>query len=69
MHDGLICIVLHLSLCLTIDKCNNKKDMLVRVKGHIGQGQHKGGRWAHINVKLLHFWGGGGSDYILMILN
>ena len=28
-----------------------------KAKGHMVQGQHKGhdiGRWAHINVKLLH---------------
>ncbi len=31
----------------------------VKVKGHIGQGQirvPKKGRWAHINVKLLHLF-------------
>ena len=31
----------------------------VRVKGHMGQDQHKGyniGRWAQVNVKLLHYY-------------
>ena len=30
----------------------------VKVKGHTGQDQHKShniGRWAHVNVKLLHW--------------
>ncbi len=33
--------------------------MWVKVKGHIGQGKvviPNKGRWAHINVKLLHFF-------------
>ncbi len=39
-----------LSVCLS-------KVAWFRAKGHVGQGQpkaHDFGRWAHINVKLLH---------------
>ncbi len=43
-----------LSVCLSLDK-----NSWVRVKGHIGQDQIRipsKGRWAHNNVKMLHFF-------------
>ncbi len=53
---------------------------MVKVKGHMGQGQLKGhniGRWAHANVKLHFFYicpdgvsarpvGGGGTQGLLL---
>ncbi len=36
---------------------SRSKAITVKVNGHMGPGQQKGhenGRWAHINVKLLH---------------
>ncbi len=58
MHGGLICI----TLCLVWTKININDLWLkvtgVKVKGHKGQGQIRfpnEGRWAHINLKMLHY--------------
>ncbi len=54
MHGGLICIAFCLSV-LTPGVL--LKVTGIRVKGHVGQGQPNAcdiGRWAHIDVKLLH---------------
>ncbi len=68
MHGGLLCIAFRLSVCLsvTIPKSldnhsleKNSKVIWVKVKGHVGQGQIRvpnKGRWAHDNVKLLHYF-------------
>ncbi len=55
-------IFMHFALvCLTCDvevKVSRVKVIWVKVKGQIGRGRIRVpnlGRWAHINVKLLHF--------------
>ncbi len=65
MHGQLICIAFRLCVAKLLENNSYLKKLFplfwtrsvwVNVKGHMGQGQLQGhnGRWAHINVKLLH---------------